>query len=177
MKADFYPGGEDWLAKLDTIVHELYHVDPHHAGIRASLRPDGRPAAMTHTPQFFEEVARMVHAYLESRPSPKVYDFLRPGFSDLAGRLGGVLATTFRTYPSFPQRYRERLDEQPRTPKVPHVVALSEPARLRLYTEADLELRRFTLQGVSRIRREEHGVALGPRFGRIQRPRRPRPTT
>ncbi len=158
-KEDLYPGGDDWLAKLDTIVHELFHVDPHRTGIRKSLRGDGRPAAVTHTPQFFADVAMMVHEYLDSRPDPKVYEFLRQDFDTLARRLGGVVATTFRTYPSFPQRYRERLAEQPRGPKVPHIVPLSEPSRPHQYTEADLEIRRFLPDGVRRLRDEAHGVA------------------
>jgi hypothetical protein len=164
-KGDLYPGGEDWLAKLDTIVHELFHVDPHRSGIRPSLRSDGRPASVTHTPQFFADVARMVHEYVASRPDPKVYDFLRQDFDTLARRLGGVVATTFRTYPSFPQRYRERLAEQPRTPKVPHIVPLSEPFRAHQYTEADLEIRRFMPSGVRRLRDEAHGVARARRWG------------
>lgn len=158
-KEDLYPEGDDWLAKLDTIVHELFHVDPHRNGIRKSVRSDGRPAAMTHTPQFFAEVARMVRQYLATRPDPKTYDFLQQNFESLSKRAGGVVATTFRTYPSFPQRFREALAEQPRAPKVAHVVPLSEPARPHAYTEADLETRRFLPTGVFRVKDEAHGVA------------------
>src|SRR4029078_358473 len=33
-KERFYPGADPWLAKLDTVVHELYHIDPGYSGIR-----------------------------------------------------------------------------------------------------------------------------------------------
>ena len=33
-KEHVYPGAAPWVAKLDTIVHELYHVDPSMQGIR-----------------------------------------------------------------------------------------------------------------------------------------------
>lgn len=147
-KEDFYPQGPDWLAKLDTIVHELYHVDPHQGGIRAGLKTDGRPSAMTHTPQFFRDVARMVHEYLASKPDPAVYEFLSLNFDALQRRHGGVTGTTFRGYPAFPQRFRERLAEQPRTPRVAQVVPVPERAHRRLYTEADLDVRQFSARGV-----------------------------
>ena len=151
MKEDAYTHGSDWLAKLDTIVHELYHVDPHGGGIRKSLRADGRPAAQTHTPQFFRDVSRMVHEYLASRPDPAVYDFLTLRFNDLARRHGGVAGTTFRSFPSFPQRFRERVAEQARLPRVPHVVPLDPRQHQRLYTDADLDVRQFLPRASRRI--------------------------
>ena len=45
----------------------------------------------------------MVQTYLDSRPDPKVYDFLRHDFAALESRHGGVVGTSFRTFPSFPQ--------------------------------------------------------------------------
>ena len=47
-----------------------------------------------------------------SRPDPAVYDFLRHDFAALESRHGGVVGTSFRTFPSFPQRYIERLAQQ-----------------------------------------------------------------
>ena len=41
-KADLYPADTPgWLAKLDTVIHELYHIDPDAAGIRKLIRADG----------------------------------------------------------------------------------------------------------------------------------------
>ena len=45
-------------------------------------------------------------------PSPETYDFLRHDFDALEQRYGGVVGTSFRTFPSFPQRFIERLAEQ-----------------------------------------------------------------
>ena len=150
-KEDLYPHGADWLAKLDTIVHELYHVDPHEGGIRKTVKVDGRPSALTHTPQFFRDVARMVHEYLACRPDPAACEFLSLNFDALQRRHGGVTGTTFRGYPSFPQRFRERLAEQARAPRVAQIVLLPERAHRRHFTEADLELRQFLPQGATLV--------------------------
>src|SRR6185503_13191280 len=32
-KERYYPGAEPWTAKLDTVIHELYHIDPEFKGI------------------------------------------------------------------------------------------------------------------------------------------------
>ena len=63
-KERLYPGAEPWIAKLDTVVHELYHIDPELGGIRRIEREDGTYSANCHGDQFFEQVAEMVHAYL-----------------------------------------------------------------------------------------------------------------
>jgi len=142
-KERVYARGEEWLAKLDTIVHELYHVDPHLGGIRQSVRADGSPAAQTHTPQFFREVQRMVREYVESRPDPAVCEFLTFDYEGLVKRHGGVTATTFREFPAFPQRYKERLADQPRGPRAAQIVPLPARAYRRHYTDADLVTREF----------------------------------
>jgi hypothetical protein len=111
-KERFYPGADPWLAKLDTVVHELYHIDPALAGIRRIERGDGTYSANCHGQRFFEEVAAMVHAYLRSDPSPSTYDFLRDDFRSLEALHGEVVGTSFRPYPSFPQRYLDRLPVQ-----------------------------------------------------------------
>ena len=59
-----------------------------------------------------KQVSAMVQTYLDSKPDPEVYDFLRHDFAALESRHGGVVGTSFRTFPSFPQRYIERLAEQ-----------------------------------------------------------------
>src|ERR1044071_2113668 len=92
-KERLYPGAEPWVAKLDTVVHELYHIDPGLAGIRRIEREDGTYSANCHGQQFFEQVAEMVTEYLDSRPDPAIYDFLRSDFDGLDRRHGGVAAT------------------------------------------------------------------------------------
>ncbi len=66
-KADLYStDAPSWLAKLDTIVHELYHIDPDESGIRRVSRSDGSDSPRSHGPLFYEEVAEMVKGYLAS---------------------------------------------------------------------------------------------------------------
>ncbi|PWT79466.1 MAG: hypothetical protein C5B57_13890 [Blastocatellia bacterium] len=145
-KERLYPGGEPWLAKLDTVVHELFHIDPDHNGIRRIEREDGTYSAHCHGDHFFQQVADMVSTYLDSRPEPEVYDFLRHDFDALDKRFGGVVATTFRTFPSFPQRYIERAEAQPTCDEDAGGVVI-EPLRLThqptRYRDEDLCVRRF----------------------------------
>src|SRR5438105_10088593 len=68
-KERFYPGTPSWIAKLDTVIHELYHIDPDQNGIRRIERGDGTYSAHCHGNGFFEQVADMVTTYLESKPS------------------------------------------------------------------------------------------------------------
>jgi hypothetical protein len=150
-KEHVYERGKEWMAKLDTIVHELYHVDPHEGGIRKSVRDDGRPSAQSHTPQFFRDVQRIVREYVASRPDPAVYEFLSLNLDGLLRRWGGVSGTTFRDFPAFPQRYRDRLAEQPRAPRVAQIVPLPKRVHRRLFTEADLVARQFLPHSTRRL--------------------------
>ncbi|MBE3072124.1 MAG: hypothetical protein IMZ67_04040 [Acidobacteria bacterium] len=149
-----YPGAPPWIAKLDTIVHELYHVDPSRGGIRKIERRCGGAAATAHGRSFFERVAGMVRQYLESGPDPEVYGFLRYGFAELSERCGPVTATTFRTFPSFPQRYLETLEAQPPSPPSIHVQPIRQPQLPTVYTERDLETRLFLEPKAARAARK-----------------------
>ena len=156
-KERFYPGAESWVGKLDTVIHELYHVDPDHGGIRRIERGDGTYSAHCHGRQFFEQVADMVTWYLDSRPDPAVYDFLRHDFDELDARFGGVVATTFQTFPSFPQRYVERAERQPLSETDTAgvlVESLGAPQQPRRYTEDDLHIREFLKDTSRRLRRK-----------------------
>jgi len=145
-KERFYPGAEPWMAKLDTVIHELYHIDPELAGIRRIEKEDGTYSANCHGHRFFEQVSEMVNTYLATKPNPAVYDFLREDFGSLDGRYGGVVGTSFRTFPSFPQRYIERLSEQLPCEadgdgvKVEPLTTPSQPTR---YSQDDLHIRQF----------------------------------
>jgi hypothetical protein len=156
-----YPTGESWLAKLDTVVHELYHIDPQRTGIRQMLSDDGRLSQRCHSDAFFIAVAELVGMYLDTRPDPAIYDFLRDDFDGLVRRHGVVSATTFRNFPSYPQIYLEPLGAQPG--QEPESVASSEidaslvplrrPSQPTIYTETDLDLREFRVTGARRIDR------------------------
>ena len=156
-KERFYPGAEPWMAKLDTVIHELYHIDPELAGIRRIEREDGTYSANCHGHRFFEQVSEMVTAYLATKPNPAVYDFLREDFSTLDGRHGGVVGTSFRTFPSFPQRYIERLNEQlpcEADGEGVRVEPLSAPNQPTQYTQDDLHIRQFTKDTSRRLIRK-----------------------
>jgi hypothetical protein len=157
-KERYYPGVDNpWLAKLDTVVHELYHIDPDQSGIRRIDRGDGSYSAHCHSPWFFEEVASMVSEYLDSHPDPSTYDFLRYDFEALESRFGGVVGASFRTFPSYPQRFIERLADQPPC-EVDQAGVEVEPVRrgqlLTRYTEDDLHVRHFMRDASRRLVRK-----------------------
>jgi hypothetical protein len=146
-KERFYRRAEDaWVAKLDTVVHELYHIDPEQTGIRRIAREDGTYMANCHSASFFQQVAAMVTEYLDSRPDPEIYGFLRHDFETLERRYGGVIATSFRTFPSYPQRFLESLPTQPACDasltgiEVQRLRPNQQPTH---YTQDDLYVRQF----------------------------------
>jgi hypothetical protein len=157
-KADLYPGAAPWLAKLDTIVHELYHIDPDETGIRRVARADGTNSPRSHGSMFYEDVAHMVTRYRASRPDPALYEFLKNDFDALKVNHGGVVATTFRTFPSFPQRYMEAVDMSTADAavKVERLKPLTQPVR---YTEDDLHIRHFTDCSARRLTRKGRDCA------------------
>lgn len=152
-KKEHYPDADGWVAKLDTVVHELYHIDPLEAGIRRLERADGTYSPRSHGPGFYEQVALMVRSYLESNPDPEVYDFLRYDFGELEKRYGGVVGTTFSNFPSFPQRYMEALANQPAHP-VARVESVKAPAQPRTYSENDLHTHQFLERTARRLTRK-----------------------
>ncbi len=139
-----YAGEPNWVAKLDTIIHELYHIDPERPGIRRMERADGTYSANCHGQKFFEDVVAMVKQYLASDPDPQVYDFLQYNLDELTARFGGVVGTTFRAFPSYPQRYTEVLEQQPPSENDHCRIEPLKVARVRTrYTEDDLVMREF----------------------------------
>jgi hypothetical protein len=146
-----------WIAKLDTIVHELYHIDPTQPGIRRVELNDGRVSSGSHGHRFLATVAEMVNEYLDSDPNPAFYDFLRYDFAALERRYGGVSATTFRNFPSFPQRYIELLPASAEPQTLPSTVIqpLRVPTRSQYFTERDLGVRQFLPETTRRIARRE----------------------
>jgi hypothetical protein len=154
-KERFYRRASDaWIAKLDTVIHELYHIDPELKGIRRIEKSDGTYAAHCHGPQFFTQVADMVSEYMDSRPDPSAYDFLQHDFATLNARYGGVVGTSFRSFPSYPQRFLERLPTQPACDASLANIEV-EPWKDRRprqhYTEADLHVRHFTVETSRRL--------------------------
>jgi len=156
-KERFYHGADPWIAKLDTVVHELYHIDPKLMGIRRIEREDGTYSANCHGQHFFEQVAEMVHTYLNSRPAPTAHEFLRDDFTALERKYDGIVGNAFRNFPSFPQRYIERLaDQLPCDADAAgvKVESLRPPVHPTAFTENDLHIRHFTNKNSSRLIRK-----------------------
>ncbi|HEY8548428.1 MAG TPA: hypothetical protein VIL35_00615 [Vicinamibacterales bacterium] len=151
-KAAFYEDCEPWIAKLDTVVHELYHIDPKGEGIRQMASDDGlQCGSQCHGPTFYTDVAALVRQYLATKPDRAVYEFLKYDFAQLVSRYGRVVATTFRNFPSYPQVYLDRLAEQPEEPRTRVIVPLRAPTQPRVYTQDDLMLREFSATGTQRL--------------------------
>jgi hypothetical protein len=149
-----YPGAPQWAAKLDTVLHELFHIDPNRAGLRQLSRDDGRQSHRCHSPAFFTHVAQLVRMYLATKPDPGVYDFLTDDFAGLIAKHGRVVGTTFRNFPSYPQIYLERLSDQSLALDAgadASVVPLRKPSQPPVYGEADLDLREFHSCGARRL--------------------------
>jgi hypothetical protein len=157
-KEQYYPGVDaPWVAKLDTVVHELYHIDPELNGIRRLERGDGTYSANCHSNRFFERVAEMVAAYLDARPDPSVYDFLRYDFRTLESRYGGVVGNCFQAFPSYPQRFIEPLALQPPVDDEMAGVEVARIARGRRpvrFTEDDVHIRQFSRTSSHRLVRK-----------------------
>jgi hypothetical protein len=145
-KRSLYPEGTaDWVAKLDTVVHELYHIDPEQNCLRRFRRADGSESDALHSATYFEDVAALVQQYLASNPDQRLLEFLTHDFDGLRARYGTIVGTTFRSFPSYPRRYREAVDG----PVLPADVQDAPVERIidtstRAFTQCDLQLREFT---------------------------------
>ncbi|MGI8672899.1 MAG: hypothetical protein ACR2LU_09870 [Luteitalea sp.] len=141
-KRERYAGLPAWVGRLDTVVHELYHIAPDAQGLRQLPRADGSLDHRAHPPRFFDDVQMMVHAYLETSPDPEVLEVVMYDFAALLERHGRVVGTTFRDA-SYPQRYMEVLAQQPAEPPG-LVVPMKESSSRGTYSEGDLVVRSFT---------------------------------
>lgn len=160
-KAAWYPGAPAWVARLDTVVHELHHIDPRSPGIRRVERADGQAASGTHSRGFYQEVAALVQAYLDTQPDADVLEVLQHDFATLRERHGAIRGLTFRTFPVFPRRYRVPVDESAGEAPLPDVPVLPWTAKApqTTYTDADLQMRVFD---ETRARRCPWGVSAQP---------------
>jgi hypothetical protein len=139
----------DWVAKLDTIVHELYHIDPEQNCLRRFRRLDGELSDALHSPTYFEDVAALVQQYLATNPDLRLLEFLQYDFEGLRARYGGIAGTTFRYFPAYPRRYREAVAPLPlpadlETAPVEQIV---DNAPAKVFGADDLQLREFVGNG------------------------------
>jgi hypothetical protein len=149
-KRALYPAGTpDWVAKLDTVIHELYHIDPEQNCLRRFRRADGHFSDALHNPTYFEDVAGLVRQYLAANPDPELLEFLRYDFNGLRARYGATVAATFRSFPSYPRRYRESVEGLPLPYDLRHarVEKVVDVALAKTFTSDDLQLREFNGTG------------------------------
>jgi hypothetical protein len=142
-------GTPGWVAKLDTVLHELYHIDPAEDCLRVFKDPDGQPTDALHSPTYFEDVAAMVQQYLSTNPDPRLLEFLQYDFAGLVTRYGGVAGTTFRYFPSYPRRFREVVAAQsmPAAIAAARVEQFIETVPAKHFSEEDLQMREFRVNG------------------------------
>jgi len=149
-KREFYPKDTpNWVAKLDTVLHELYHIDPDQDCLRRFKRTDGEYSDALHSPTYFEAVAKMVQQYLATSPDAKLVEFLNYDFEGLRTRYGAVAGTTFRYFPSYPRRYREVAVGQalPADIAAARVERFVDAVPAKIWSEEDLQLREFLGNG------------------------------
>lgn len=145
-KRSLYPEGTaDWVAKLDTVVHELYHVDPEQNCLRRFRRTDGTESDALHNATYFEDVAELVQQYLATAPDQRLLEFLRYDFDGLRARYGAVAGTAFRAFPSYPRRYREVVVGQPLPADIQNApIERIIDGSCRVFRDHDLQMREFT---------------------------------
>jgi hypothetical protein len=149
-KRDLYPKGTaDWVAKLDTVLHELYHIDPDQDCLRRFKRSDGDYSDALHSPTFFEDVSAMVQQYLSTNPDAQLLEFLKYDFEGLRTRYGSVAGATFRFFPSYPRRYREVAVGQalPAELAAAPVEKFVEAVPAKIWGDDDLQMREFLGNG------------------------------
>jgi hypothetical protein len=144
-RALYAAGTPGWVAKLDTVIHELYHIDPSQSCLRRFSRADGMPSDVLHNATYFEDVARLVQQYLATNPDNPLIEFLHYDFEGLRARYGGIAGTTFRFFPSYPRRYRETVEgvTLPADLHAAPVEKILDPVAAKVFTEDDLQLREF----------------------------------
>jgi len=141
-KLERYTGLPPWVVRLDTVIHELYHIAPDATGLRRLARADGTPDPRTHPPRFFDDVRDLVCAYLDTAPPPDILEVVTCDFATLKARHGTVVGTTFRDG-TYPQRYVHVIDGQPVDPGV-LVEPFKEAPGRAIFTDADLVVRDFS---------------------------------
>jgi hypothetical protein len=149
-KRDLYaPGTPDWVSKLDTVIHELYHIDPEQDCLRRFFRADGQPTDAVHSPTYFEDVAALTQQYLASNPDHRLLEFLKYDFDGLRARYGGIASATFRSFPSYPRRYRESVEglTLPADLQNARVEKVVDQVAAKTFATDDLQLREFRPTG------------------------------
>ena len=91
-KRALYPAGTpDWVAKLDTVVHELYHIDPEQNCLRRFTRADGDVLRRAAQPDLLRRRGGAGAAVSRDRiPIPRCSSSSSTTSTGLRARYGGV---------------------------------------------------------------------------------------
>ena len=149
----FYPGADPWIAKLDTVCTSCIHIDPlsrdppHRARRRHVFRQLPRSAILR---------AGSRDGACISAPASPASTISGDDFPTLESKHGGIVSTSFRTYPSFPQRYIGRLGNVPCEADTEgvNIEPLRPPQTPTKYTQDDLHIRQFTKDASKRLIRK-----------------------
>ena len=80
--------------KLETIIHELYHISPDFNGDLRRFK--GRCFAHGSSQKRYDTVVRnFVEKWLKQDPPPEIWDFLYHDYKELVARFGGVHGTRY----------------------------------------------------------------------------------
>ena len=116
-KADLYRPARraGWRSSTRSCTSSITSIrtKPAFAASRAPTAPTHRARTV---PVSTRRSPRWCSAYLATRSRPVAVRIPRADFAALSERYGGVVATTFRNFPSFPQRYMQALDAPPLDP-------------------------------------------------------------
>jgi predicted metallopeptidase len=80
---------QDFDQKLVTLFHELQHIGPTFDG--DLRRHEGRYAYHSHCQRAYDkQVAHIAREYLQTKPDPSLFNFLRMNFTQLQARYGSI---------------------------------------------------------------------------------------
>jgi len=81
--------------KLETVVHEMYHISPAFDGTLRLF--EGKKRYHTGSKNRYNEVMRQIGLrYLKATSRPELHEFLRLDFAELKAAHGGLVGTKFR---------------------------------------------------------------------------------
>jgi len=88
--------------KIETVMHELYHIDPRFNGdVR---RFPGRNWQHGSKAEYDAKSKRFADEWLATDPDPKIYDFLKYTVHDFHEKFGGLYGAKFSNIPLIPIR-------------------------------------------------------------------------
>ena len=165
-KRSLYPAGRPtgWRSSTPSSTSCITSI-PSRTACAASTAPTAACSDALHNATYFEDVAALVQQYLATQPDARLLEFLQVRLRGAARRATAASrATTFRSFPSYPRRYREAVAGQPLPPTSrPRRWRKSSTRSARIFGDDDLQMREFTGQ---RLAADRHYPPKSRRSGR-----------